>query len=272
MLYCCLNIKKAILQLTVKLHNKESLKDFLNEKAEFYEKNWFIEHDPIQIPHRFSKKEDIEISGFLAATIAWGQRKTIINNASKLMDWMDNSPHEFILNHQESDLQKMEGFVHRTFNSDDLLYFIHALKNIYTEGSSLEELMLSDKSDRGASLHQFKTRFFQYDHLKRTEKHLPDPLKKSSAKRMNMFIRWMVRSADNGVDFGIWKAITPADLYIPLDVHTGNVGRKLGLLKRKQNDWQAVEELTQSLRKFDIDDPIKYDFALFGIGAHEKGA
>lgn len=247
----------------------KNLKLLLVEKAEYYEKNWFIEHDPIQIPHRFSKKEDVEISGFLAAVIAWGQRKTIINNANKLMTWMDESPHDFILNHQESDLVKMQDFVHRTFNNDDLLYFIYALKKIYTEQDGLERAMSQHPADMQKNLTVFKELFFSWEHLTRTEKHLPNPLKKSSAKRMNMYLRWMVRSSTNGVDFGIWKGITPSQLLMPLDVHTATVGRKLGLLKRKQNDWKSVIELTNALRAIDPEDPVKFDFALFGIGAFE---
>lgn len=248
---------------------KQELTDLLNEKAEYYEKAFFVEHDPIQIPHRFKKKEDIEISGFLTAVIAWGQRKTIINNATKLVELMDNAPYDFILHHSESDLKPFTSFVHRTFNADDLLYFINALKRCYTECKGLEFWMTKHPHDPSTNLSHFKKTFFEGEHLKRSQKHLPDPMKKSSAKRMNMFLRWMVRPADYGVDFGLWKKLTPDRLMIPLDVHTGNVGRKLGLLKRKQNDWQAVEELTSALRKFDASDPVKYDFALFGMGAFE---
>ncbi len=248
----------------------KELKGLLDERAAYYEKAFFIEHDPVQIPHRFTKKEDIEISGFLTAVIAWGQRKTIINNATKLVELMDNAPHDFILNHSENDLIPFTSFVHRTFNADDLLYFISALNNCYKNHDGLESWMSKSPKDMATNLASFKEQFFADEHLKRSEKHLPNPLKKSSAKRMNMFLRWMVRPADYGVDFGLWKRLSPDRLMIPLDVHTGNVGRKLGLLKRKQNDWQAVEELTSALRKMDPEDPVKYDFALFGMGAFEK--
>tara|TARA_Y100000768_G_scaffold331170_1_gene270292 strand:+ start:166 stop:924 length:759 start_codon:yes stop_codon:yes gene_type:complete len=246
------------------------LKELLNEKATYYEQNWFIEHDPISIPHQFSQKEDIEISAFLSATIAWGQRKTIINNARKLVDWMDHAPHDFILNHQEADLKKMTSFVHRTFNSDDLLYFIYALQKIYSEHNGLEAVFSRYPDNPQQNISAFKQLFFSWEHLKRTEKHVSDPMKKSSAKRLNMFLRWMVRSDKNGVDFGIWKQLSPKHLMLPLDVHTANVGRKLNLLQRKQNDWPAVEELTKNLRAYDAEDPVKYDFALFGIGVFEK--
>lgn len=235
--------------------------------SSFYN-NSFIADDPISIPHLFQQKEDIEIAGFLAATIAWGQRKSILRSAHKMLDIMNHAPYDFVLNHEEKDLVRTKGFVHRTFNLDDLIYFFHALKNIYKNEGGLEMAMTKAESVK-ESLHLFKQCFFQLEHLKRTEKHVADPLKGSSAKRLNMYLRWMVRPADQGVDFGIWSRLNSKDLMMPLDVHTATVGRKLGLLTRKQNDWKAVEELTSNLRKFDANDPTKYDFALFGIGVNQ---
>ncbi len=246
----------------------------LNAKVLQYNHPDFIGTDPIQIPRRFSKKEDVEIAGFLSSVIAWGQRTTIINNANRLMENMDNSPYDFILNFRESDLKPFTQFVHRTFNGDDALAFLHSLRRIYLVKSGLESVLADSFSTEfenpGSGWNRFKTEFFKSPHLKRTEKHLPDPLKGSAAKRMNMYLRWMVRSDVNGVDFGIWKSLKPAQLYLPLDVHTSRVARKLGLLTRKQDDWKAVVELTSNLRKLDPVDPVKYDFALFGLGAFEK--
>lgn len=252
--------------------NSNDFKVFLTEKANQYENPNFISSDPIQIPHQFSKKEDIEISGFLASTIAWGNRKMIINNATKMMSLMDNSPYDFVINHTQKDLKNFEGFVHRTFNANDFRFFIKSLKNIYTSYNGLEELLrIKDQSDNyQTSIHQFKKVFFEIDHLPRTQKHVSDPLKKSASKRINMFLRWVVRSNKKGVDFGIWKTHNPANLHCPLDVHTGNVARKLGILTRKQNDWKALQELDTALRSFDKKDPVKYDFALFGLGVFEK--
>ena len=212
---------------------KAEIKAFLEEKVQQYESFDFIEVDPILIPHQFSQKEDIEISGFLAATIAWGNRKSIINNAKKMMALMDQAPYDFIINHKEDDLERFEGFVHRTFNADDLRYFVKALRYIYQEHQGLEQLFsrhASTQSLQGA-IHQFKQVFFSLPHQQRTQKHVSDPLKGSAAKRLNMYLRWMVRSNKNGVDFGLWKSIHPRQLSCPLDVHSGNVARKLKLLK-----------------------------------------
>ncbi len=250
-----------------KFNNQKELHQFLDEKADYFERSWFIEDDPISVPKRFTRKEDIEIAAFFSATLAWGHRKTIIRNASTLMSLMDNAPFDFITNHQEHDLKMFQGFVHRTFQFDDLSCFCRALQRIYLVGDGLESVMLNGHSMK-ENLHQFKATFFEVAHLDRTRKHISDPNKGSSAKRLNMFLRWMVRPSKNGVDFGLWKNIQPSELLIPLDVHTGNVGRKLGLLKRKQQDWKSAMELTNSLRKLDPQDPIKYDFALFGIGAY----
>ncbi len=254
--------------------DNDELGEFLEEKYRLYNRQDFIDSDPIQIPHRFSKKEDIEISAFLASTIAWGQRKTIINNANKLMDWMDESPHDFILNFEEQDLIPFEKFVHRTFNGGDCITFLNALQHIYKNKGGLETVLAksfqSDSKVQGQGWHLFKEIFFDIPHLSRTRKHLPDPLKGSAAKRMNMFLRWMVRKDKQSVDFGIWNAISPSDLYLPLDVHTSRVGRKLGLIQRKQDDWKTVVELTNRLKEFDTEDPVKFDFALFGLGVFEK--
>ncbi len=250
---------------------KAALYDLLETKTKQYNKSFFIEDDPISIPHQFSKIQDIEISGFIAATLAWGQRITILNNCKKLMQIMDYAPHDFILNHSPTNLQRFEGFVHRTFNYDDLVFLLTALQNIYKENESMEALFLSPAKEKNVKvgLHNFRTAMLQTEHLQRSEKHISDPLKNSACKRLNMFLRWMVRKDANGVDFGIWQQLKPSQLSCPLDVHTGNVARALGLLKRKQNDWKTVEELDAALRKFDKNDPVKYDFALFGIGVYE---
>lgn len=252
--------------------SRENLKEFLNEKVEKYNNRSFITSDPIQIPHRFSKKEDIEIAGFLSASIAWGNRTMIINNANKLMKLMDDAPYDFIQNHTESDLSSLEGFVHRTFNSLDLQYFVRSLKNIYQNHGGLESTLLpnSDDVDYQLAISNFKKVFFELSHLSRTQKHVSDPLKNSAAKRISMYLRWMVRSNATGVDFGIWESHSASRLSCPLDVHTGNIARKLGILNRKQNDWKAVKELDVTLREFDPIDPVKYDFALFGLGVFEK--
>lgn len=248
------------------------LKAFLDEKATYYNQPRFIESDPIQIPHLFETKEDIEIAGFLVATIAWGNRKSIINNGRKLMELMGNAPYDFVLNYSETDLAPLSRFVHRTFNGDDLIYFVRALRHIYRKHKSLEALfsVSSESNSLQPAIHHFKKEFFSLPHLARTEKHVSDPLKNSAAKRINMYLRWMVRPNDTGVDFGIWKSISPAQLSCPLDVHSGNVARKLGLLSRKQNDGKALLELDTCLRKMDPSDPVKYDFALFGLGVFES--
>ena len=217
------------------------------------------------------KKEDIEISGFLTATIAWGNRKSIINNAKRLMGLLDNSPFDFVLNHSETDLEKLIPFVHRTFNGHDSIQFIKSLKHVYKNHDGLEAIFSkhSDTESLQVSISKFKSTFFEIEHLQRTQKHISDPLKNSAAKRINMFLRWMVRNDNTGVDFGIWKSLSPSVLSCPLDVHSGNVARKLGLLLRKQNDAKALLELDTSLRKLNINDPVKYDFALFGLGVFE---
>lgn len=249
----------------------EELREFLDEKVEKFNRPEFIENDPIQIPHLFSKKEDIEISGFLTATIAWGRREMIIKNAQAMMDLMDGAPHDFVLNHEPSDLGVFDHFVHRTFQSEDLKYFVSRLQKIY----KLDGLENCFKVDENAfnlkkCFVDFHDMFFsKADPSFRTRKHVANPAKGSSAKRICMYLRWMARPNDTGVDFGIWKSIPISKLSCPLDVHTGNVGRSLELIQRKQDDWKTVEELDLQLRKLDPHDPVKYDFALFGLGVDE---
>tara|TARA_R100001039_G_C1850808_1_gene111100 strand:+ start:582 stop:1346 length:765 start_codon:yes stop_codon:yes gene_type:complete len=247
------------------------LKEFLDVKVLEYNRPEFIESDPIQIPHFFNKKEDIEISGFLTATIAWGNRKSIINNAKRMMEYMDHSPFDFVKNHREQDLQSLLPFVHRTFNGTDFITFVKGLQHIYNNHHGLEQVfsVANKQTSLQAAIHHFKKVFFEIEHLPRTQKHVSDPLKNSAAKRINMFLRWMVRTDQTGVDFGIWKTLSPSQLSCPLDVHSGNVARKLGLLKRKQNDAKALRELDENLRILDSTDPVKYDFALFGLGVFE---
>lgn len=252
--------------------NQEELKDFLDQKVALYNNSNFIESDPIMIPHQFLIKEDIEIAAFLSATIAWGNRKMIIQNAQKMMNLMGNSPFDFVVNHQESDLKNFDHFVHRTFNSADFVTFIKGLQHIYKNHGGLETVFSKTNHDTNLqqNIHELKTLFFEIPHQFRTQKHLSDPLNGSAAKRINMFLRWMVRQDQNGVDFGIWKNISPSKLSCPLDVHSGNVARKLGLLSRNQNDGKALSELDFNLRKLDVFDPVKYDFALFGLGVFES--
>lgn len=247
----------------------QEIYDLLEEKYHQFNQVGFIASDPISIPHLFHKKEDIEIAGFLVASIAWGQRKSIISNGKKMVELMDLVPHDFVMNHTESDLKRLNNFVHRTFNSTDFTFFIQSLQHIYSKHGGLENVFAQHPKEMDKSIHHFKKVFFELEHLKRTEKHIADPLKKSAAKRINMFLRWMCRKDKRGVDFGIWNTIEPKYLMCPLDVHSGNVARKLGLLNRKQNDWQAVEELTNRLLVFDEKDPVKYDFSLFGLGVFE---
>jgi uncharacterized protein (TIGR02757 family) len=249
------------------------LKEFLDEKHLLYNNKKFIETDPISIPHLFTKKQDIEIAAFFAATIAWGNRQSIIKNANKLMQLMDFSPHSFVAEATPKDIKRFSGFVHRTFNGIDCMFFIQALKHVYKKQNSLETLFSkgiqpTDENIKNG-LVSFRDEFFSIKYPTRTQKHVSNPLKNSSAKRLCMFLRWMVRNDKTGVDFGIWKQINPSQLCLPLDLHTGNVSRKLGLLTRKQNDWQAVEEVTALLKQLDAKDPIKYDFALFGLGVFE---
>ena len=278
------------------------LKDFLDLKVEQYNRPNFIPNDPICIPHRFSKKQDVEIAAFFAAILAWGQRKTIINKCTELFQRMDNEPYDFMLNHGDDDLKRLLNFKHRTFNDTDLLYFVAFFKHHYEQSGSLETAFLAPEPIFRAeyltqdsvtvkqyaspaclqsdlkkvpatelALNHFRSYFFSLpDFPRRTIKHVSSPLQKSTCKRLNMFLRWMVRKDNKGVDFGIWNTIKPADLICPCDVHVDRVARKLGLINRKQTDWQTAVELSAHLSEFDPADPVKYDFALFGLGIEEK--
>jgi len=247
---------------------------FLNEKVDAYNQPSFIAADPVCIPHLFRKKQDIEIAGFFAAIFAWGNRTTIIQKSRELMERMDMAPYDFVMNHQSSDLRKLEGFKHRTFNADDLFYFLHFFHAHYNRHKSLEDafakwMQPGDVTTENALI-GFRRYFFTEEHLKRTEKHISSPEFKSSCKRLNMYLRWMVRQDNKGVDFGLWKKIRPAQLICPLDVHVARVAKRFNLLQRKPTDWRAALELTDYLRKLDPADPVKYDFALFGLGVIEK--
>ncbi|MFM2326957.1 MAG: hypothetical protein RIR31_1159 [Bacteroidota bacterium] len=254
---------------------ENNLKAFLDSKVDFYNQPSFITNDPICIPHQFTKKQDIEIAGFFAAIFAWGNRTTIINKSNELMQLMGNAPHQFVLQHQKKDLQKLEGFKHRTFNTTDLLYCIEFFKMHYSKNISLENAFtkeLNKKDETIANgLNGFYNYFFSLPYIpERTKKHIASPQKKSSCKRLNMFLRWMVRNDNTGVDFGIWKNISPSQLVIPIDVHVARVAKKFNLMQQNKTDWQAALELTAYLRTLDAADPVKYDFALFSIGVMEK--
>ena len=249
----------------------ESLQQLLDKKVDFYNQPSFIKDDPICIPHLFTKKQDIEIAGFFAAVFAWGQRTTIINKSKELMQLMQMQPHEFCLHHSPADLKRLKQFKHRTFNTDDLYYFIEFFNFHYNTHSSLETAFFPKKGmSVEEGLNHFKSYFFSLEHVKRTEKHISSPVQKSSCKRLNMYLRWMVRKDQKGVDFGIWKQIQPKDLICPLDVHVSRIARQYGLLHRKQDDWLAALELTANLRTFNAADPVRYDFALFGTGVMEQ--
>ena len=251
--------------------NPQSVQRFLNEKAEQYNQPAFIKDDPISVPHLFTKKQDIEIAGFFAAIFAWGNRTTIINKSKELMQLMDNAPHEFCLHHTSKELKRLTTFKHRTFNATDLLYFVEFLKAHYTKHKSLETAFTRHGNSIEEMLAGFHHYFFSLEHVPaRTKKHIATPERKSSCKRLNMFLRWMVRNDNKGVDFGIWKNISPSQLICPLDLHVVRVAKRLNLLHRKQTDWLAAVELTEYLRTLDKNDPVKYDFALFGMGVMEK--
>lgn len=251
--------------------NSDELKEFLDAKVLQYNTLDFIESDPVQIPHLYTHKEDIEIAGFLSATIAWGNRKMIVKNAHKMMDLMGNSPYDFVLSHSKNNLETLESFVHRTFNGQDFVGFIKSLQHIYKNHGGLETVFAKhqEADSMQKSISEFKKVFFEIPHQNRTQKHISDPMNGSAAKRLNMYLRWMCRQDNKGVDLGIWKSISPSLLSCPLDVHSGNVARKLGLLTRKQNDGKALNELDCKLRELDPNDPVKYDFALFGLGVFE---
>jgi len=250
------------------------LKEYLDEKVDLYNNTDFIKNDPISIAHKFTKLQDIEIIGFWTAMLSWGLRKTIINKGIELCNLMDNSPYDFVLNHSEIEKKAFLNFKHRTFNSEDALYFLEFFKDFYSREESLEKAFRPDVTKSFniyESLITFHKHFFSLSHApKRTQKHIANPYRKSTAKRINMFLRWMVRKDDKGVDFGLWKTISPSELKIPLDVHVDRIARSLGLVKRRQTDWLTVVELTDTLKTFDPADPVKYDFALFGIGVREK--
>jgi len=251
----------------------DEVKLFLEEKYLQYNNPSFIVCDPISIPHGFSGPRDREISGFLTAAISWGRRDLIIRSSRHLIKMMENTPYEFIMSAGEKEMERLSGFVHRTFNGTDCVYFIKGLRHIYSNFFSMEEVLLHGMKNEGSlkdGLSHLRSVFFSIPHLSRHEKHFADVMGGAAGKRLNMFLRWMVRKDSFGVDFGIWKKINPAMLYIPLDLHSGNTARRLGLLKRKMNDWKAVEELTDVLREFDPTDPVKYDFALFGLGVNDE--
>ncbi len=252
--------------------NPHELKDFMDSKVAAYNRPQFLEDDPLQVPRLFSRKEDIEISGFLTATIAWGNRRTIIRNAGHMMRLMDMAPYDFIMRHEASDLPSLESFVHRTFNGTDLICFIKALKHLYMHKGGLEGVFSRNATSLSTqpAISALRKEVLEIPYPARSAKHLPDPSRGSAAKRLNMFLRWMVRDGAAGVDFGIWKQLSPAQLSCPLDVHSGNVARKLGILTRPQNDARAVQELDKQLREWDAEDPVRYDFALFGLGVFEK--
>lgn len=252
--------------------SKIELKEFLDEKVSHYNRFGFIESDPISVPHRYTRKEDIEIAGLLAATISWGNRKMIVKNGHRMLDLIGESPYDFVMSHKKSQLERFEGYVHRTFNEIDLIYFITALKYIYKEKGGLEMVFNThaNQDSLQPAIHHFKQVFFEIKHPTRTTKHISDPFKGSAAKKINMYLRWLVRKDKHGVDFGIWKTIKSSQLSCPLDIHSGKIARKLGLLTRTQNDSKAVAELDANLRLLDRNDPVKYDFALFGLGIFEK--
>lgn len=251
------------------------LKTYLDEKAAQYNQPAFIQEDPISIPRQFEKKQDIEIMGFLAAILAWGRRQTIISKCQELIQLMEGAPHNFILHHEESDLKRFEHFKHRTFRPTDLLYFLSFFRHFYQHHESLEEAFTMHLQSSDENLEKALTGFQQYffslpNYPQRTIKHIASPARKSTCKRLNMFLRWMVRKDEQGVDFGIWPNIRASQLLCPVDVHVARVARHLGLIERKQTDWPTTLELTNNLKQYDPEDPVKYDFALFGIGIMEK--
>ena len=256
------------------MEDAKHLKQFLDEKVKTYNRPSFIERDPISIPHAFTKKQDIEIAGLFAAVLAWGNRTTIINNCRKLMGWMDNQPHDFIVNHKDTDLKGVVHFAHRTFNATDLLYFIELLQYHYTRHDTLEDAFVPGKTYKEENVEQalvhFHNYFFSIEHPDRTKKHIATPQRNSACKRINMYLRWMVRKDNKGVDFGIWKKIKPAQLICPLDVHVANVAKRLGLIDNIKSNWNNALELTRHLKTFNPGDPAVYDYALFSLGAEER--
>lgn len=256
-----------------KVLKSRDLKEFLDEKVELFNRPAFIPDDPVSIPHMFSRKEDIEIAGLFAAVLAWGQRVTIIRKCTELMAWMDNDPFAFIMHHRDKDLRPFADFRHRTFNGTDTLHFIAALRSLYQHYGSLEEVFAvpADAATVEQGIVRFHHLFFSMENSPhRTKKHLPTPERKSTCKRINMYLRWMVRRDNRGVDFGLWRKISPSQLVCPCDLHVDRVARKLKLIRRKQTDWLTAMELTDNLRKLDPSDPVKYDFALFGLGVSRE--
>jgi len=257
--------------------NDNDLRSFLDEQVDRFNTAKFIPTDPISIVHKFTKQQDIEIMGFWVAMLAWGQRVTIINKSNELIDLMDGSPYDFIIGHKEIDRKRFEHFKHRTFNYTDTLYFLEFFQNYYSQNDSLEDLFSNGINKTAQTVEQglvsFHETFFALpDAPQRTRKHVSTPLRKSTCKRLNMFLRWMVRKDKKGVDFGIWKKIKPSQLLMPLDVHVDKVARRFGLISRKQRDWQTVLELTDKMRAYDPTDPVKYDYALFGLSAFKEGS
>lgn len=256
------------------LEDLAQIKKLLDSKRRLYNQPSFIKNDPISIPHQFTKQQDIEIAGLFAAVLAWGNRTTIINNCNKLVQWMDDAPHDFILNHKDTDLKAFLSFVHRTFNATDLLYFIHFLQWHYRQHDSLEDAFVPAKTYRQDTVEEalihFHNHFFSIEHPERTRKHIATPARKSACKRINMYLRWMVRKDKHGVDFGIWKKIKPHQLICPLDVHVARVALRLGLIDNDKSNWQNAVRLTDALRKMNPKDPAVYDYALFGLGAEER--
>jgi uncharacterized protein (TIGR02757 family) len=255
---------------------QENLKNFLDDKVALYNLPQFIKEDPVSIPHAFTKKQDIEIAGFFAALLAWGNRKSIIKSCNSLLQLMDNAPYQFCLHHTAKDLKNLNGFKHRTFNSTDLLCLVQFLHLHYKNNHSLETAFSKWMKPGDKNVENALAGFHNYVFgdaacfAERTRKHIATPVKKSACKRLNMYLRWMVRQDNKGVDFGIWKTILPSQLICPLDVHVARVARRLKILHRTQDDWQAATELTGYLRTMDADDPVKYDYALFGLGVMEK--
>jgi len=257
------------------MKTSQQLKVFLDKKVDEYNQPFFIDPDPISIPHAFSKQQDIEIAGFFAAMFAWGNRKSIIMKARSLMELMDNAPHDFCLHHTEKDLKRLKHFKHRTFNTTDLFYFIEFFKHHYTKHESLERAFTNRWNKDSLNVEQAIAGFHDYffslkDAPARTRKHVSTPERKSACKRINMYLRWMVRKDKAGVDFGLWKEISPHQLVMPLDLHVIRVAKQFELLSRNATDWQAAIELTEQLKQFDAKDPVKYDFALFGLGVMEN--
>lgn len=249
------------------------MKHFLDSLADRYNNRSFISADPVSIPHRFTERHDIEISGLLTSAISWGRRDLILRSADRLMKMMDNEPHRFVISASAKEIDSIRHFVHRTFNGEDAVTFLHSIRNIYSNYGSIENVISADLNagnDMKHAISRLHEIFFSGPHNKKCERHLPDISRGSAGKKLNMYLRWMVRKDDAGVDFGIWQSVSPSMLYIPLDLHAGNTARKLGLLTRKQNDWKAVEELTEVLRSFDPVDPVRYDFALFGAGVNNE--